>query len=264
MRKGFIKIPMSILDQPWYGDVNATYLYVWLCLNADNDGKIVTSYKQLSKQTGLSVQQLRTALKKLQSTRVATQVPTRVPTRGATQGATQGATIITICHLATYKGEKIATNTGSNTGINMGINMGSNTGTNTDTKEEKEKNQKKKNKIYNPPALTYVSASPQRGDPHAGFIAWLRVKCPYIYKNLELPTEQELAKLKESYTAKEIADECEKIENRVDLRKKYKNLYRTLLNWLKREKQHGNNNASNQERARAVGEAALTDLLAKL
>ena len=252
MRKGFVKIPMSILDQPWYGDVNATYLYVWLCLNADEDGKIVTSYRRLSQQTGLPMQQLRTALKKLQLT------------HQLTHQLTQSSLVITICYLATCKGEKNAANTPTNTPSNTPSNTPTNTPSNTPTKEEKEKNQKKKNKIYNPPAHTYVCASPQRGDPHAGFIAWLKEKCPYIYKNLELPTEQEFAKLKENYTAQEIADECEKIENRVDLRKKYKNLYRTLLNWLKREKQHGDNNASNQERARAVGEAALADLLAKL
>lgn len=56
-------------------------------------------------------------------------------------------------------------------------------------------------------------------------------------------TDAELEKLKEQYGAELIAETCSDIENRVDLRKKYSHLYRTLLNWLK--KRHENNRTTN-------------------
>jgi len=224
---------------------------VWLCLNADEDGKVVTSYRQLSKQTGLPLQQLRTALKKLLLTQVLTQE--------VTQGVTQAAAVITVCYLDSCNGGKFTANTRANTSSN------------TSTKEEKEKNQKKKienlsieENIKNPPVYTNVYTSPQ-GDAPANFKNWLKEHCPYIYEHLKLPTEKEFLRLRRKYTAKEIAEVCEQIENRVDLRKKYESLYRTLLNWLKRKKERENNNGGhhtdNQQAARAIGEAAVLDLL---
>lgn len=270
----FVKLARAVQTAPWFSDVNATYLYVWLCLNAD-DGKVAMSYRQLSRQTGLSLQQLRTALKKLSGTKVITQgapqesakesakEPTQEATQVLTQELTQGVSIITVCYLDSCNGGKFTANTASNTPTN--------TASNTPTKEEKEKNQKKKienlsteENIKNPPAHTNVCASPQ-GDATENFKNWLKEHCPYIYEHLELPTEKEFLKLRQQYTALEIAEECEQIENRLDLRKKYKNLYRTLLNWLKLKKERENNNGghhtANQKAARDIGKAAILDLL---
>ena len=66
------------------------------------------------------------------------------------------------------------------------------------------------------------------------FESWLKVECPYIYGHYTLLSDAELAKLKEKYSSEDIANTCAQIENRKDLRKNYTNLYRTLLNWLKR------------------------------
>ena len=68
----------------------------------------------------------------------------------------------------------------------------------------------------------------------AAFESWLKVQCPYIYGHYTLLSDAELAKLKEKYSSEDIANTCAQIENRKDLRKNYTNLYRTLLNWLKR------------------------------
>lgn len=51
-------------------------------------------------------------------------------------------------------------------------------------------------------------------------------------------TEAELGKLKQQYGAELIAETCSDIENRIDLRKRYTNLYRTLLNWLKKRNEN--------------------------
>ena len=70
------------------------------------------------------------------------------------------------------------------------------------------------------------------------FNDWLKRKAPFCSnpKNFSSQiTESEFLKLKEKYTGKQIADIIEQIENRKDLRKRYTNLYRTVLNWAKRE-----------------------------
>ena len=67
---------------------------------------------------------------------------------------------------------------------------------------------------------------------------WLKRNAPYCSnaKNFSSQiTEAEFLKLKEKYTGKQIADIIEQIENRKDLRKRYTNLYRTVLNWAKKE-----------------------------
>lgn len=72
---------------------------------------------------------------------------------------------------------------------------------------------------------------------YAKFTLLLGKECPYISGHYShLISEDEFDRLMEKYTAKDVWDTILQIENRVDLRKKYTNLYRTLLNWLKREK----------------------------
>lgn len=62
---------------------------------------------------------------------------------------------------------------------------------------------------------------------------WMEEKTPFIYNNIRHINEREFKALKAKYTSAEIADTLQQIENRKDLRKRYTNLYRTLLNWLK-------------------------------
>lgn len=72
-----------------------------------------------------------------------------------------------------------------------------------------------------------------RSDVLKKFDGWIKANAPYVYANLEPLTEKEFESLRDKYNSKQIADTIEQIENRKDLRKRYKNLYRTLLNWLK-------------------------------
>lgn len=70
------------------------------------------------------------------------------------------------------------------------------------------------------------------------FNEWMKKKAPYCSNTKNFPsqiTESELLKLKEKYSGQEIADIIEQIENRKDLRKRYTNLYRTVVNWAKKE-----------------------------
>lgn len=81
-----------------------------------------------------------------------------------------------------------------------------------------------------------VSAPAQESEGMRSFKSWLESNCPYIFKHCTLPTEKELEKLKQQYGSNTIAETCQQIENRKDLRKRYSNLYRTLLNWMKRDR----------------------------
>jgi hypothetical protein len=76
---GWIKIHRQILDWEWYSDNNAFRIFMHLILKANhkekrykgielNCGSVITSRDILSLETGLSVQQIRTALDKLKST----------------------------------------------------------------------------------------------------------------------------------------------------------------------------------------------------
>ena len=88
-----------------------------------------------------------------------------------------------------------------------------------------------------------------------GFASWLGDNCPYIAKHMTLPTANELEKLTSAYGMELVQEMCQQIENRTDLRKRYTNLYRTLLNWLKRETKN-NSNYEQIERINGYAEVA--------
>lgn len=79
IEQGFIKVHRSMLKWEWYDDIYTTRLFIHLLLTANYDerswrgvvvkrGQRVCSYDTLSKETGLSVRSIRTALKRLEST----------------------------------------------------------------------------------------------------------------------------------------------------------------------------------------------------
>lgn len=80
---------------------------------------------------------------------------------------------------------------------------------------------------------TYVSSC--ENEAYKTFISWICQNAEYCFKNMKLPSEKEFNRLKELYSGKEIAYIVSQIENRKDLRKRYTNLYRTVLNWAKKE-----------------------------
>ena len=96
----------------------------------------------------------------------------------------------------------------------------------------------------------------QHAGGNSAFDEWLKSNCPYIFAHYNLPTDAELTKLKTAYGSEAIADTCCQIENRKDLRKNYTNLYRTLLNWLKRREAENTPKSMAQGTARRREEAA--------
>ena len=75
----FVKISRSLLYWGWYTNVNTKCLFLHCILNANwkpgdfqgihcQRGQFISSIEKLSQQTGLTIQQVRTALKHLEST----------------------------------------------------------------------------------------------------------------------------------------------------------------------------------------------------
>ena len=107
----------------------------------------------------------------------------------------------------------------------------------TTTEKEEEKEDKKESPNGDKKEAVASSPAPSNLD-FLKFNDWLKRKAPFCSnpKNFSSQiTEAEFLKLKEKYTGKQIADVIEQIENRKDLRKRYTNLYRTVLNWAKKE-----------------------------
>jgi len=76
---GWIKLHRKMLDWEWYTDVNTNHLFMHCILKANHQdkkwrgieikrGSFITSLDSLSKETGLSVMQIRTSLQKLINT----------------------------------------------------------------------------------------------------------------------------------------------------------------------------------------------------
>ena len=86
---------------------------------------------------------------------------------------------------------------------------------------------------------THETSESQILDPnYEKFLCWMAENAPYCGDKENFPhqiTQEEFLKLRDKYTGTEIAFIIEQIENRKDLRKRYSNLYRTVLNWAKRE-----------------------------
>ena len=76
-----------------------------------------------------------------------------------------------------------------------------------------------------------------KNEDYIKFRKWMKENCPFCDnpKNFASSriSEKEFEELKSNFTGLEIASVILEIENRKDLRKKYCNLYRTTLNWLK-------------------------------
>ena len=81
--RGYVAIPRGLTDWEWYTEPNTARLFIHLLLTANwqekrwqgitiKPGQLVTSQSQLAKQLGLSVQEVRTALKHLVLTELLT------------------------------------------------------------------------------------------------------------------------------------------------------------------------------------------------
>lgn len=67
------------------------------------------------------------------------------------------------------------------------------------------------------------------------FLIWSKENTPYIARHLRPVSEAQFLKLKSVFGSEIVRVSMENLENRKDMRKKYSDLYRTLLNWCNNE-----------------------------
>lgn len=136
---GYIKLFRSMKDWEWFTDVNAAHLFVYCLLRANyttqkwqgktlKKGSFVTSLSNLADSTGLTIQQVRTSLKKLKST------------HEITYTSTQRHTVINVCNYCVFQNEKTNSNTNINTNSNKRITNEQHTDNKRITTDNKRKN----------------------------------------------------------------------------------------------------------------------------
>lgn len=115
--EGYIKFYRSILNWEWWHDINVFRLWSYLLLSANHQdsrwkgidvlrGQHITSLPTLEKKTGLSTQQIRTALSKLKST------------GEITETVTNKYRLITLVNYDNYQGKDDESNSQDNTQSN--------------------------------------------------------------------------------------------------------------------------------------------------
>ena len=173
MQNGFIVLHRKMINWEWYRDVNVKVLFLHLLLKANhkdekwqgiiiNRGSLVTSLEHLSKDTGLSIQKIRTALDKLKLT------------DEITYKSTSRYSIISIKNYSLYQdynmqNNKQITNNQQTNNKQITTNNNDNNDNNDNNKEEveEEKNKNLKN-FYGEFKNVYLSSD--RYDMLKGFI----------------------------------------------------------------------------------------------
>lgn len=125
----------------------------------------------------------------------------------------------------------------TNLNVNVNVNGNDDVNVNGDVNDDVNVNVEDKKeliRIKENNTLTRIS------DRTQSFFDWLEINCPYVFGHLKLPTDAQFDTLVERYGKNMIAEQCMQIENRADLRKKYKVLFPTLNNWCKRELKSSN------------------------
>lgn len=140
---GWVKIHRDLLDWEWYDDINTMRLWFHLLLTVNYEdkkwrgmvikrGQKVTSYANLSEETGLSVRSIRTCLERLKST------------GELTIKTTNKNTVLTVVKYALYQDNDSKTT--NKTTSHSTIKRQSNDNQTTTTKESKEEKKKKEKK----------------------------------------------------------------------------------------------------------------------
>lgn len=99
---GWIKLYRKFLEWEWYTDSKMVHLFIHLLLSASIEdrkwkgivlqrGQLATTYPELSKKTGLTVQNLRTCLEKLESSQI------------INRQVTNKYTLISVCNFESYQ-----------------------------------------------------------------------------------------------------------------------------------------------------------------
>jgi DNA-binding transcriptional MocR family regulator len=163
---GWIKLHRKYLSWEWFTNPNTQSVFLYLLLSANHkdgkwqgmevlSGQHITSIEKLSEKTGLTFQQVRTALNKLKST------------GEITSKSTNKYTLITVVNWAFYQGDIDESNKQNNMQNNKQITSHQQTNNNQITTNKNDKKDENKNneenKTQSPPAAV-------GGEPPSAFI----------------------------------------------------------------------------------------------
>ena len=153
--EGWIKLHRKLVDWEWYNDKNVKIVFLHLLLTVNHKekqwkgqtilrGQKLTSIEHLADEVGLTIQQTRTALKKLKST------------REITIKTTSKNTLITVEKFNNYQSETDENNKQNNKQVNNSITNKQQTNNKQITTNKNEKNDKNEKNEKN---ITTVSGS---------------------------------------------------------------------------------------------------------
>ena len=191
---GYIKLYRKLINWEWYTDINTKTLFIHCLLMANHQtvkyrgtlitrGSFVTSRDILSQQTNLSVQSIRTSLKRLKST------------NDITINSTKQGTLITIVNYDTYQAYDVKTNQQSNQETNFEVTNDQPTSNQQVTSNKNDKNDKNDKKIlsretkrnvFTPPSVEEVQEycdSRNNGISGEEFVAFYESKGWMVGKN---------------------------------------------------------------------------------
>ena len=143
MNEGWIKIYRKFSDWEWFNISEMVHLFIYLLINANHQdgewrgiivkrGQILTGLNSLNESTKISVQTLRTCLKRLEKT------------KEINIQSTNKYSIITICKYDDYQSEQQTTNKQTNKRL---TNKQQTTNNKQECKEEQEEKEEKTNNI---------------------------------------------------------------------------------------------------------------------
>jgi len=168
-QQGWIQLHRRFIDWEWYGDINTKVLFIHCLLKANHTtkkwrgtdikrGDFLTSYSNLSLETGLSVQKIRTAISNLEST------------GEITRTSTSKLTQLTICQYDTYNNLKSSSNKPTTGQITNG--QQTNNKPITTTKNDNNKKNEKKVSRFAPPPVEEVASYCLGRDNGVDYTKW--------------------------------------------------------------------------------------------
>lgn len=255
----WIKLYEKMLDWEWISCPEMVCVWVNLLLRAApkakrmkgsviRKGQVVTTLGELAKWSGISIQQLRTCINRLISTREITYTATRKNiTITISKFDNYQHTQHVIQHTAQHEEQHT-----SNTQATHKQHTEENIPFSSFLHEKSKHNVRVCNNAHAREASP--TAQIEKKTPSERFLRfqeWVATNAPSVAALRDPFTEEQFDKLHSQYTSEQIADILLQMHNRPDLGKKYRSAYLTALNWLKRDN-NGKHASSNQKNSPAV------------
>lgn len=224
LETGFIQLHRSILRWEWYQDANTKAVFLHLLLTANYEpqkwrgivverGQKITSYSALANETGLSVQNVRTAVKRL------------VATGEITYKTTSKYGLVTIKNYDLYQ-QPADKPTGGWQSANRQLTGDWQAANNNERKNKKAKKEKESKKIGGVGENSPAPAAPRQSPGKESFGE---------FGNVRLTVEEE-EKLAQRLGKGQLGEYITRLDGYLESSgKRYKSHYATILNWHRKD-----------------------------